>query len=159
MPPHRIASASTPSRSIFFSSAKCGSSIFTSVATATVMKMPGMTFTRNSQCQETISVIHPPSAGPTVGASVTSRPMITITLPCRCRPNRIMAAEKTVGIIAPPRKPWMARATIMPPIVSTMAHSSEARVKPADDSTNSQRMERARDRNPHSGIITTSATR
>ena len=61
--------------------------------------------------------------------------------------------------MAPPRKPWRARAAIIAPSVSTKAQAMLASVKPAAESTNRRRVESSRARKPESGIITTSAMR
>ena len=36
--------------------------------------MPTGTLMKKIQCQEKLSVIHPPSVGPTVGATITATP-------------------------------------------------------------------------------------
>ena len=76
---------------------------------------PKGTLIRNSQCQENSSVSQPPSVGPIVGARVAVRPIITDTRPRRCGGNSRKAVAKTVGIIAPPMKPCIARKTIISP--------------------------------------------
>ena len=59
----------------------------------------------------------------------------------------------------PPMKPCTARHTIMLPIDDEKPHIRLAKVKPAADIANNVRVPSARDRNPDSGIATTSAIR
>ena len=94
-----------------------------------------------------------------VGASVAMRPMIgEITLRNRGG-NTVKDVAKTVGIIAPPKKPCNARHTIISPMDDDNAHIKLIKVKAAAEATNSQRVEKIRVSVPDSGIITTSATR
>ena len=94
-----------------------------------------------------------------VGASVAVRPITTLIRTRRGPWNRMKEVAKTVGIIAPPMKPCMARKTIIIGRFVAVAQSSENSVKPAADAVNSTRVESSRDRNPESGIITISAIR
>ncbi len=59
----------------------------------------------------------------------------------------------------PPIKPWIARHTIMLSIDELVPHMMLASVKPAAAVANRMRVPRARDKNPDSGIATTSAIR
>ena len=68
-----------PHQSNRSSSLKFGSSKSTSAST-TVMRMPGTMLMKNSQCHDSQSVMKPPTVGPTVGASVATRPMIGPTM-------------------------------------------------------------------------------
>src|SRR5262252_11092182 len=97
--------------------------------------------------------------GPTVGASVAIRPIMGLTMFWRDRGKIVKAAAKTVGIMPPPMKPWIARHTIMLPIDEVIPHIALARVKPAADAANRVRVPSARDRKPESGMATTSAIR
>jgi hypothetical protein len=65
----------------------------------------------------------------------------------------------TVGIMPPPMKPWIARQTIISGIVEESPHIRLATVKPPAEIAKSMRVPIARERNPESGIITTSAIR
>ncbi len=65
----------------------------------------------------------------------------------------------TVGIMPPPMKPWTARQKIICSIEEESPHIMLAPVKPAAESANRMRVPMARERNPESGIITTSAIR
>src|SRR4030081_3833792 len=58
-----------------------------------------------------------------------------------------------------PRKPWIARPTIICSIEEANPHRKLAMVKPAAEIANSSRVPSARDRNPDSGIAITSAIR
>src|SRR5579862_7183768 len=85
--------------------------------------------------------------------------MMGVIVACFERGNTVKAAANTVGIMPPPMKPWMARQTIMLSIEDVVPHMKLAKVKPAQETANSARVPNARDRNPESGIATTSATR
>ena len=65
----------------------------------------------------------------------------------------------TVGIIAPPTKPWTARAAIMAPKLVAKAQARLASVKPAAERAKRTRVESSRASRPESGIMTISATR
>src|SRR6266702_3609097 len=51
-----------------------------SASTPTVMATPGKMLMKNSQCQDSTSVMNPPTVGPMVGANVATRPMIGPTI-------------------------------------------------------------------------------
>src|SRR5260370_41290270 len=50
---------------------------------------PGMTLIRNSQSQEYICVIQPPTTGPPVGASTAMIPPLLVSMPCVPGPNNM----------------------------------------------------------------------
>jgi hypothetical protein len=127
--------------------------------TSVAAMMPGMTLTRNSQCQLMFSVSQPPSVGPMDGASVATIPMATCWSIERLGPNSVNAAAIVVGIIAAPTKPWMQRNTIRLLRSHAKAHSTLANVKPAAENTNSRRIDSARFSRPDSGMPITSAIR
>ena len=54
-------------------------------------------------------------------------------------------------------KPWSARQTIISLIEVAVAHMKLINVKPAAETVNITRVEKARERNPESGIMITSA--
>ena len=110
-------------------------------------------------CHEKVSVSQPPRVGPKVGAMVAISPMSTETLALRWPGNMTQAVAKTVGIIAPPRKPCRARKAIIAFSVVAQAHSMEQAVKPTALMTNRMRVESSRDSQPESGIMTISAIR
>src|SRR6201746_738833 len=58
-----------------------------------------------------------------------------------------------------PRKPWIARHTIICSMVDAKPHRKLAMVKPEAEIANNSRVPSARDRNPDSGIAITSAIR
>ena len=62
-----------------------------------------------------------------------------------------------VGIIEAPSSPWIARNTIMLSMFQANPHNRLARVNPAADAANSQRVENTRVSQPESGITTISA--
>src|SRR4051812_41037595 len=62
--PKKPAMNSRPHQSNRSSSSKCGSSKSTSASTPTVMPMPGTILMKNSQCQDSASVMNPPTVGP-----------------------------------------------------------------------------------------------
>ena len=76
---------------------------------AAAAKTPGATLIRNSQCQDQVSVIHPPTTGPTVGASTATISASVVASGCRRSGNSKNTAEKTAGISAPPAKPCSTR--------------------------------------------------
>ncbi len=101
----------------------------------------------------------PPSVGPMVGAIVAVSP-ITTDMRVRCSPrNSRKVVANTVGIIAPPMKPWAARNTTISPSPVAPAQSNEKTVKPSALATNSTRVDSSRDSQPDSGIMTISAIR
>ena len=63
----------------------------------------------------------------------------------------------TVGIMAPPKKPCMARNTIIDSMFQAKAQARLARENPPAAIVNSHRVDSSRDSHPDSGIITTSA--
>jgi hypothetical protein len=73
--------------------------------------------------------------------------------------NSAKPVANTVGIIAPPTDPWIARMTIMVSMLVANPQPMLARVNPAADAVKSQRVEKARDNTPESGIMTISAMR
>ena len=94
-----------------------------------------------------------------VGASVATSPIKVEIIACRERGNTMKAVAKTVGIMPPPIKPWIARHTIISPMLDDMPHIRLAKVKPPAEIANTHRVPSARDKYPDSGIITTSAIR
>ena len=157
--PKKAAKPKRPVQSKLFRRDKSGSSKSINAQHTVDTMIPGITFTRNSQCHENASVSRPPNVGPMVGAKVATRPITGPTMDCFSRGKIVKAAEKTVGIMPPPMKPWSARHRIISLMEPAVAQSMLNRVKPAAEATNTMRVENARDRNPESGIITTSATR
>ena len=94
-----------------------------------------------------------------VGASVAVRPIST-DICVRFSPgNSRKVVANTVGIIAPPMKPWAARNTTISPRLEAPAQASENSVKPSALATNSTRVDSRRDSQPDSGIMTISAIR
>ena len=73
---------------------------------------PGATLIRNSQCQDQVSVIQPPTTGPTVGASTAMMPAMVVASGCRRSGNSRKTAENTAGISVPPAKPCSTRKPI-----------------------------------------------
>src|SRR6516164_4962776 len=66
---------------------------------------PGKTLIRKSHGQELVSVIHPPTTGPTVGARTARTPAIVAASGCNWTGKSRKTAEKTIGINVPPEKP------------------------------------------------------
>src|SRR5258707_7278415 len=118
---------------------------------------PGMTLIKNSQCQEYVCVIQPPTTGPTVGASTAMIPAIVVAMPCVRGRNRMNTAANTVGISVPPANPCITRNETSIAKLSLAAQPIEARVKNAIAAVNSQRIESMRVSQPVSGIAMTSA--
>src|SRR3981189_3639742 len=121
------------------------------------MPTPGMMLMKNSQCHDSASVMNPPTVGPTVGASVATRPMIGPTIWNFERGNTVQADANPVGIMPAPRNPWIGRQRIICSIDEANPHRKLAMVKPAAEIANSNRVPSARDRNPDNGIAITSA--
>src|SRR5258708_25245741 len=118
---------------------------------------PGMTLIRNSQCQEYICVIQPPTTGPTVGASTAMIPAIVVAMPCVRGRHKMNTAANTVGINVPPANPCTTRNQTSIAKLSLAAQPIDARVKTAIAALNSQRLESIRVSQPHSGMAMTSA--
>ena len=121
--------------------------------------MPGSTLIRNSQCQEYVSVIQPPTTGPTVGASTASTPAIVVASGWSRSGNSRKTAEKTAGISVPPEKPCTTRHAINDAKLPLIAQAIDASVKTETATTNSHRIVSTRVRNPVSGIAMISAIR
>ena len=114
---------------------------------------------KNSQRQLSHSVRCPPSVGPTVGASVTIRPMTTLAVTRLSGGKAVNATANTVGIMAPPTKPCSARNRIMLSIDDDSPVATLMIRKPTQEARNSFCVPHSRDRYPDSGIITTSGIR
>ena len=94
-----------------------------------------------------------------VGAIVAVRPISTdICVRFSSENNRNVVAN-TVGIIAPPMKPWAARNITISLRLEAPAQANENSVKPSALATNSTRVDNSRDNQPDSGIMTISAIR
>src|SRR5260370_12709438 len=124
-----------------------------------VRRMPGTRLMKNSQCQDRASVRTPPTVGPMVVASVATRPMIGPTIWNFDRGKTVKADANTVGIMPAPRKPWIARQTIICSTDEAKPQKKLAMVKPEADIANRKRVPNARDRKPDRGIAITSAIR
>src|SRR5260370_210420 len=90
---------------------------------------PGMTLIKNSQCQEYICVIQPPTTGPTVGASTAMIPAIVVAMPCVRGRNKMNTAANTVGISVPPANPCTTRKETSIAELSLAAQPIDARAK------------------------------
>ena len=66
---------------------------------------------------------------------------------------------KTLGVMAPPLKPCIARKRIIWVRVVAVAHKALAAVKPSVAVTNRMRVDNSRDNVPDSGTMITSAIR
>jgi hypothetical protein len=73
--------------------------------------------------------------------------------------NIAKPVANTVGTMAPPTNPWMARKKIIELMSHARPHIRLERVKSAAEAVNSHRVESACDRKAASGIITISAIR
>src|SRR4051812_34609242 len=109
---------------------------------------PGNRLARNSQCQEKVWVRYPPSVGPSVGAMVATRPISTERKFRRSGGNTMKEVAKTVGIIAPPRKPCSARKMIIELMSQASAHIAEVTVNPAAAIAKKTRVDISRERMP-----------
>src|SRR5580700_9050351 len=113
-------------RSSFLNSAKLTLSLGSRNGVAAAASKPGATLIRNSQCQDHVSVIQPPTMGPTVGASTATIPANVVASGCRRSGNNRNTAEKTAGISAPPAKPCSTRNEISVEKLSDNAQPIEA---------------------------------
>src|SRR5580692_23640 len=102
---------------------------------------PGMTLIRNSQCQEYICVIQPPTTGPTVGASTAMIPAIVVAMPCVRGGNKMNTAANTAGISVPPENPCTTRNETSVANDPLAAQPIDASVKSAIAAVKSQRIE------------------
>ncbi len=101
---------------------------------------------KNSQCQLSVSLIQPPTVGPSVGASVEVIPRIAGIM-ARCLPvNIAKPVANTVGTIAPPTKPWMARKIVIDWMLQAKPHIRLASVNRTALPVNSQRVDSAWER-------------
>src|SRR5947209_15992972 len=101
----------------------------------------------------------PPTAGPSVGASIASKPATKVA---RLRPspsNIRKTAEKTNGIKAPPQKPCSTRAGISDQKLFDAAQARLGPVKRPMLARNAPRVDITRVSQPVSGIATISAIR
>ena len=114
---------------------------------------------KNSQCQEKVWVIQPPTTGPSVGASTASTPAMVVATPCRRKGKSRNTAENTAGISVPPANPWTTRKAIRVSKFWLAAQPAEARVNRPMAPTVSQRMLSTRVRKPVRAIAMTSAIR
>src|ERR1700733_11430981 len=97
-----IAINSSERRSKLANSAKLTLSCGNRNGVAATASNPGATLIRNSQCQDQVSVIQPPTTGPTVGASTATTPASVVAAGCGRSGNSRNNAENTAGINAPP---------------------------------------------------------
>src|SRR5262245_8439337 len=97
--------------------------------------------------------------GPVDGETVATRQISGALTAMRDRRKIMNEVANTVGIMAPPMKPWITRQTIISLIEVDSPHIRLAAVKPAAEMEKRIRVPKARDRKPESGIITTSAMR
>src|SRR6185437_16138557 len=157
--PRNTASDIACNQSIFFSMPRFGSSTLPSKGNPMAMDAPGTMLMKNSQCQLAVSVIHPPIVGPSVGASVDTRPRIAGTIARSLPVNSVKPVANTVGTIAPPTKPWIARNSVMDSIDHAIPHIRLASVNATALAVKSQRVDTAWEMNAANGIITISAIR
>ena len=101
--------------------------------------MPGTTLIRNRHGQENVSVIQPPTNGPTVGASTARTPAIVVAIVWSRGGKSRKTAENTTGIRTPPAKPWKTRQRIRAAKLPLLAQPIEAIVNNATAITNSHR--------------------
>ena len=85
--------------------------------------------------------------------------MTTETLARRVGGKMVKEVAKTVGIMAPPKRPCSARNTIMELRSPAKAQAALMQVKPMQVVRNNQRVEKARLSQPDSGMVMTSAMR
>ncbi len=114
---------------------------------------------RKSHGHEKVSVIQPPTIGPTVGASTANTPAITVARAWRATGKSKNTAEKTAGIRVPPEKPCNVRHAIRDEKLPLEAQPIDASIKIKVATKNSHRIVNKRVKNPVSGIEMISAIR
>ena len=134
-----------------------GLSKSTYIYTVVQTNIPGIKLSKNIKCQDIFSVIYPPSVGPRVGARVTTRPIIILTLVRISFGKIIKTAPKAVGIRAPPKNPCMALKTIIDSIFQASAHMRLITVKPRAAIKYKILVDNNLAKKPVAGIIMTSA--
>ena len=82
-----------------------------------------------------VSVMNPPSVGPTIGPKMTPTPNSAIALPCSCRGNDSSRIACDIGTMAPPARPCSTR-------IAISMGSDTAAPEPIDASVNSTRQVR-----------------
>jgi hypothetical protein len=120
---------------------------------------PGKTLIRKSQCHENVSVIQPPTTGPTVGARTASTPAIMVASVWSRIGKSRKTAEKTSGISVPPENPCKTRKIMRDEKFVLAAQAIDASVNTDTATTKSHRIVSKRVRNPVSGIEIISAIR
>ncbi len=78
-----------------------------------------------------MSVIQPPTVGPSVGPTITPTPKIAIAVPNSSRGNSSYRMACDVDSSAPPPNPWMMRQKTSAPSVPALPHMNDATVKSA----------------------------
>jgi hypothetical protein len=126
---------------------------------SSVTAIPGATLMKKIQRQPIVSVMIPPTVGPSVGASTETMPRIA-GINARCLPSKIVKpTANTLGTIAPPTKPWMTRKAIIDSMFQARPQATLDSVNSAAEVANSQRVDIACARKAEKGIITSSAIR
>src|SRR5512138_683589 len=73
---------------------------------------PMGTLMKKIQCQDQLSVIHPPSSGPMMGPNMTPTPKIDMASPCWAGGKVSSRMDWEIGCSAPPAMPWKTRNTV-----------------------------------------------
>ena len=88
--------------------------------------MPIGRLMKKHQCQLELSVIQPPSVGPSVGATMMPSRKIAWTIPCSSRGKIWRSVACAVESSAAPPAPWSSRQSTSSPSVVAVPHSNEA---------------------------------
>src|SRR5438105_13038835 len=78
-----------------------------------------------------VSVIQPPTVGPSVGPTITPTPKIAIAVPYSSRGNSSYRIACDVESSAPPPRPWMIRQNTSAPSAPALPHMNDAIVERA----------------------------
>lgn len=134
-------------------------STWTRPIVSSVTATPETTLIKKIQRQSIVSVMMPPTVGPSVGASTETIPRIA-GIRARCFPSKMVKpTANTLGTIAPPTKPWTARKAIIDSMFQARPQAMLASVNSPAEVAKSQRVDIAWARKAENGIITSSAIR
>jgi len=114
---------------------------------------------KNTQCQDQLSVIQPPSRGPTMGPIMMPIPKIAMAVPCWCRGkvSRRIACE--MGCSDPPESPWMTRKKMRARRLQEAPQRKELTVNRTMENSRKRLRPKSRPSHPVMGMTTALAAR